>query len=397
MPPETKYTRSGDINLAYQVVGQKGEYLVFIPGWVSNIEECWNIPQLAAWLKYLASFSKLVLFDKRGTGLSDTVNENALPNLKQRADDLRIILSAIGVSTANFLGLSEGGPLAVHLAANYPNMVSKLILVGSFSKWIKSEDYPFGHSEEQHQRIKQHIFEHWGEPVGLNLMAPSVANDQRAQNQWASFLRRSASPKTAKMFYEMNIGIDVRENLEKVTCPTLLLHRKQDSLIEYGHSKFMHEQIPNSQFLLSEGSDHLPWFGIQRNELMAIQTFLTDGKAVTDSKLDSLNIEDIFKLYEIKDHIQNNFQEDISIKDLCKEFGINDYKVKLGFKALFQTPVIGFLTTVRLEKACELLMDPKETVASIAEKVGYTHANNFSVAFKRQHQMTPMEYRNKML
>ena len=393
--PKTKYAKSGDINLAYQVVGKSGDYLVFIPGWVSNVEECWNIPQLAAWLRYLSSFSRLVLFDKRGTGLSDNVNELDLPNMEQRADDLRIIMAAIGIEKANFIGLSEGGPLAIYLAANHPEMVNKLVLLGSFPKWIKSEEYPWGLTSKQHDKIKQYIFEHWGEPVGLNLMAPSIKDDKIAQEQWAKFLRRSASPNTARIFYGMNIDIDVQDCLTKVTAQTLLMHRRDDVLIAFSHSEFMHQKIPNSQLIISEGIDHLPWFSIKRNELVAIQTFLNDGKAVEDPKLDFLNVEDILILYKIKNYIENNFQEAISIKGISKNFGINDYKAKAGFKLLFNTPIISFLTDIRLKKATQLLMDPRETISSIAEQVGYTHSNNFSVAFKRKYKLTPMEYRNQ--
>ena len=394
--PKTKYAKSGNINLAYQVVGDEGEYLVFIPGWVTNIEDCWNIPQLSAWLSYLASISRLVLFDKRGTGLSDTVNELDLPNIEQRASDLQIIMEAIGVKSANFIGLSEGGPLAIHLAANFPEMVNKLILIGSFPKWIKSEDYPYGLSRRQHNLIKRHIFNNWGEAVGLSLMAPSVSKDEITQNQWSRFLRRSASPNTAKVFYEMNIEIDVRGSLPEVRAQTLIMHRKQDTLISCAHSEYMHEIIPNSQLEMIEGKDHLPWFSAKRSELIMIQTFLNGGKAINNPKLDILSAEDIFILYSIKDYIQNNCKGNLTIKGLSKHFGINDFKIKTGFRILFNSPVIRFLTNVRLEKASNLLVNSNLSISAIAEEVGYNHPNNFSVAFKRKFEMTPLEYKLSM-
>jgi AraC-like DNA-binding protein len=159
----------------------------------------------------------------------------------------------------------------------------------------------------------------------------------------------------------------------------------------------LHKKIRNSQIIISEGSDHLPWFGIKRNEILAIQTFLEDGKAINNRKWGILNVEDIFILYLARDYIQNNFKENLSIKSLSKKFGINDYKIKTGFKLLFDSPVIHFLTAVRLQKACDLLMDPKETISSIAEQVGYTHSNNFSAAFKRKYHLTPLQFRTKML
>lgn len=391
--PETKYAKSGNINLAYQVLGNQGEYLVFIPGWVSNVEECWNIPQLSAWLYYLASFSRLVLFDKRGTGLSDPVNEHDLPNLEQRADDLRIIMHAIGIESANFIGLSEGGPLAIYLAAHFPEKVNKLILIGSFAKWLSSDDYPYGLSKEQHNKIKHHIFDNWGKPIGLTLMAPSVRHNETAQHQWSRFLRRSASPNTAKVFYEMNIDIDVRESLPKVMAQTLIMHRKQDALIQCEHSEHIHEKISHSQLEITDGKDHLPWFSTKRNELIMLQTFLTDGQAINKPNLEMLSVEDIFTLYAIRDYIQNNYKEQISLKSLSRHFGINDFKIKTGFKLLFDSPVITFLIDTRLKQACELLRESRLSISIIAEEVGYGHANNFSAAFKRKYDVSPLDYR----
>lgn len=391
--PITKYANSGSVNLAYQQIGDAGAYLILIPGWVTNIEESWNIPQLSAWLRYLASFTRLVIFDKRGTGLSDNVSQDHLPDIKQRAEDLKIIMEAIGIKKANFLGLSEGGPLSIYLAANFPEMVDKLILLGSFPKWIKTDDYPFGMSRVEHDKVKAYIFKHWGESIGLNLMAPSIKDDKIAQEQWARFLRRSASPGNAKVLYEMNVEIDVRDYLKKVIAPTLIMHRSDDALIECGHSTYLHENIANSQLVVSNGKDHLPWFSVKREEIIAIQTFLKDGNAIDNPKLDFLSIEDIFVLYAMKDYIQNNSDKDIRIKDLTRHFGINDYKIKKGFKLLFDTPVITYLTDIRLEKASKLLMDPNETIESIAEQVGYEHANNFSVAFKRKFGLSPSKYK----
>ncbi len=394
--PVTRYAKSGNISLAYQIIGKGKEYLILIPGWVSNIEEVWNIPQLAAWLRFLSSLNTLVIFDKRGTGLSDPVHEKNLPDTPQRADDLRIVLEDIGVKKANFIGLSEGGPLAIYLAANYPQLVRKLILIGSFSKWIRSEDYPYGLSREQHLKTKAYIVEHWGKPVGLGLMAPSVQNDREAQEKWAQFLRKSASPNTAKVFYEMNMEIDVRNLLRRVAAPTLIMHRREDPLIDYQHSWFLHQRIPQSQLVLTKCGDHLPWFSIRNRELVAIQTFLMDGKAIFAEGLDNLSVKDVFTLYLVQDYLRNHYNENLSISTISRKFGINEYKLKSGFRMLFQSPVIRFLSKVRLQKACDFLGNSEETVASVAEKVGFGHANNFSAAFKREYGLGPSQYRKKV-
>ncbi len=395
--PVTSYARSGDVNIAYQVFGQGDHYLLFIPGWVSNIEEAWNIPQLAAWLRYLAAFTRVVIFDKRGTGLSDRVNENQLPDQEKRMEDLFAIVQNTGIEKTILLGLSEGGPLALLFAATYPELVEKVILFGSFSKWIKDDDYPFGLSESQHLKIKDHIFNHWGKPVGLHLMAPSAKDDKLAQEQWATFLRRSVSPASAKAFYEMNVKIDVRSRLQDVSCPVLIIHRKQDMLINSDHSKYLHERLPDSRLILTEGQDHLPWFGWNSGEFNAILSFIHGDGMYENPNVKGFQPGDILLFYQIKDYLENNFRHEISITSLSRQFGLNEFKLKQGFRTLFNMPPIRYLTEVRMQQAKELLSSPDETVASVAEKSGYSHANNFSNSFKKRYGVSPNTYRRSLM
>jgi pimeloyl-ACP methyl ester carboxylesterase/AraC-like DNA-binding protein len=394
--PQTKYARSDNVNIAYQVIGEGSEYLIFIPGWCSNLEEVWNIPQLSAWLKQIGMHCKVVLFDKRGTGLSDRVYEQDLPDQSQRASDLLTVMNALGIKQASLFGLSEGGAMASLFAYQYPEKVSRLILFGSFAKWTKSDDYAYGLTLEQHNRIKQYIFDHWGEPVGLHLMAPTAKDNIAAQKQWATFLRRSGSPNTVKVLYEMNIEIDIRAILDKIRTPTLIMHRKNDRLVEVGHSYYLNKKIEQSQLLITEGMDHLPWYSIQAGEIIAIHTFLKEGNAILTKKSGRSNVEDFSILYTIKAYILSNFHENISIKSLSKQFGINVFKLKTGFKLLFESSVIEFLTHTRLENACGLLTDPNETILSVANLVGYGYANNFSMAFKRKYGITPLQYKLKV-
>jgi pimeloyl-ACP methyl ester carboxylesterase/AraC-like DNA-binding protein len=337
-----------------------------------------------------------VLFDKRGTGLSDRVNENDLPNQDQRSHDLLAVMDAHGINKAALFGHSEGGAMACLFAYRYPEKVSRLILFGSFAKWIKSEDYNWGHTAEQHNRIKQYIFDHWGKPVGLHLMAPTVKDNIEVQKQWATFLRRSGSPNTVRVLYEMNTAIDIRDVLDKLITPTLIMHRKDDRLIETGHSYYLSEKIKHSQLLITEGIDHLPWYSIQPSEILAIHTFLKEGKAMLSKKNARTNAEDISILYSVKDYLLTHFHEAISLKSLSKQFGINIFKLKNGFKLLFEQSVIEFLTNTRLKNACMLLTNPNETVSSIANLVGYGYANNFSLAFKRKYGITPLQYKLKI-
>jgi pimeloyl-ACP methyl ester carboxylesterase/AraC-like DNA-binding protein len=394
--PETRYAKSGNINIAYQVTGQGPQYLIIVPGWCSNIEECWNIPQLAAWLQYLASFNTLVLFDKRGTGLSDRVHEQELPGQEQRAEDLQAVMQAIGITKAALLGISEGGAMALLFAYRYPEQVSHLILYATYAKWIKSDDYPYGLTREQHNQTKQYIFEHWGQPVGLHLMAPDLKDDMTAQNQWAAFLRRSASPGTAAVFYEMNTHIDVRSILHHITMPVLIMHRKNDRLIEAGHSYYLHQHMSHAQLMVTEGNDHLPWYNMKREEIIAIFSFLHGNNAAIGITRDLLTIEDMFTLYAIRDYILHHFQENITLTGLTRQFGINVFKIKSGFRLLFDNSVIRFLTETRLENARKLLTEPNETVASVADQVCYKHPNNFSMAFKRRYGITPQQYKARI-
>ncbi|MCM8568604.1 alpha/beta fold hydrolase [Gramella jeungdoensis] len=393
----TNYARSGGVNIAYQEFGSGDTCLIVVPGWISNVEQFTSIPPLAAWVNHLSGFCRLILFDKRGTGLSDRVNESELPGMDQRAEDLLAVMEHAKIDRAAFFGLSEGGPLGIHFTATYPEKVSKLILFGSFAKWVRSEDYPYGLNEEGHLKTINYMAENWGGPVGLQLMAPSVKDDPEAQQYWASYLRHSASPSAAIALYRMNLDIDVRHCLKKIKKPVLLIHREGDKLVECGHSKFLKENIEGAKLLLTKGADHLPWFGINREELMAMQTFLLDGNVVSDKRLDKLNPEDIFAIYSIKDHIEKHFEEEITINSLSRQFGINDFKVKSGFKALFATPVINFLNQTRLNYSLRLLSDPRLTMSDIAEKVGYKHPNNFSTAFKRRYGVPPNKYRGELM
>lgn len=393
----TKYARSGGVNIAYQEFGSGDICLIVVPGWISNVEQFTNIPPLAAWVSYLTGFCKLVLFDKRGTGLSDRVNENKLPNMDQRAEDLLAVMKHANIEKAALFGLSEGGPLSIHFTTTYPEKVTKLILFGSFAKWVRTDDYPYGLNEQGHLKTIKYMADNWGGPVGLQLMAPSVMNDPEAQDYWASYLRHSASPSAAIALYKMNLDIDVRHCLEKVKHPVLLIHREDDKLVECGHSKFLQQNIAGSKLLLTSGADHLPWFGINREELIALQTFLLDGNVVRDKRLDKLSAEDIFAIYSIKDHIEKHFEEEITISGLARQFGINDFKVKSGFKALFGTPVINFLNQTRLEYSLRLLSDSGLTMSDIAERVGYKHPNNFSIAFKRRYGVPPNKYRINLM
>ena len=194
MPPKTCYTKSGDVNIAYQVVGEGPIDLVLVPGWISNIEAFWEEPEVARFLERLASFSRLILFDKRGTGLSDRGTQ--LPSLEVRMDDMRAVMDAAGSERASLLGYSEGGPMCLLFAATYPQRATSLVMIGSFPAQKKEPGYP-GRSREALAGLIRECETDWGGPVGLGVRAPSRATSDRFRQWWARFLRQGASPSAA--------------------------------------------------------------------------------------------------------------------------------------------------------------------------------------------------------
>src|ERR1043166_9036827 len=192
MMPETKYAKSGDVSIAYQVVGNGPIDLIYVMGWISNIEIFWEEPTMAHFLDRLASFSRLILFDKRGTGLSDKVLH--LPTLEQRMDDVRAVMDAADSEKAALFGVSEGGPMCALFAATYPERTSALIMYGSYASRISSPDYPWAPTSEQREAFYEILKKGWGGVADLDTLAPGMINDSRFRQWWAAYLRRSASP-----------------------------------------------------------------------------------------------------------------------------------------------------------------------------------------------------------
>jgi pimeloyl-ACP methyl ester carboxylesterase len=273
MNPETRYARSGDVNIAYQVVGDAPRDLVLVPGWVSNIEVFWEEPACARFLQRLASFARLILFDKRGTGLSDRVAD--LPNLETRMDDVRAVMDAVGSARAALLGYSEGGPLCAVFAATYPARASAVIMIGSYARRISAPDYPHGLSQAVWEDWLDRCQREWGGPVGLDGRWPSAAHDERVRQWWARLLRMGASPGANRALQRMNGDTDVRHVLPAIRVPTLLLHSVGDLALPVGGSRYMAERIPGAKYVELPGRDHLPWGEDADAILDEIEEFLT--------------------------------------------------------------------------------------------------------------------------
>jgi pimeloyl-ACP methyl ester carboxylesterase len=268
LPPETRYAKSGDVHIAYQVVGNGPLNLLFVPGFISHIEWLWEEPACARFFSRLASFARLILFDKRGTGLSDRTTH--MPTLEQRMDDVRAVLDAVGAEQAAIIGVSEGGPMSVLFAATYPERTAALVLWGTFaesSTWVSSP--------EDLKRILEFIDTAWGTGGSLRSVAPSVADDERFRHWWARHERLGASPGTAMALVCMNSEIDVRDVLPVVHVPTLVLHRRDDVFINVSAGRYVAEHIPGAKFVELAGRDHIAWIGDDDGVLEEIEEFLT--------------------------------------------------------------------------------------------------------------------------
>jgi len=281
LPGAVQYARSGDVNIAYQVCGEGPVDLVFVMGWVSHLEYYWKEPSFARFLSRLASFSRLILFDKRGTGLSDPVTQ--LPTLEQRMDDVRAVLDAVGSRRAVLLGVSEGGPMCSLFAATHPGQTEALIMIGTYARRLRAPDYPWAPTREQREAFSREIVAHWGGPVGLVERAPSAAQDPAFREWWASFLRMGASPAAAIALTRMNAEIDVRHILPTIRVPTLVLHRTGDRCLLVEEGRYVASLIPNARFVELPGDDHLPFVGDQDALLDEIARFLAIARTEADA------------------------------------------------------------------------------------------------------------------
>jgi pimeloyl-ACP methyl ester carboxylesterase/class 3 adenylate cyclase len=292
MPPQTRYARSGEVNIAYQVVGDGPMDLVFVPGFISHLDLQWADPRIARFFEKLASFSRLILFDKRGTGLSDPVAAPA--SLEDRMDDVRAVMDAAGSDRAALLGISEGGPMSVLFAATYPERTHALVLCGTFATGtLDPEDHPAGQRwANAYQRVHATL-EHWGEGQTLGIMAPS-ADSERDRIGRGNFERAAASPTMARTLIEMVVETDVRDLLPSIRVPTLVLHRDQEFIPVEG-ACYMAERIPGARLVVLPGMDHIPFYGDAEGYAEEIEEFLTGARQapVSDRILTTVMFTDI--------------------------------------------------------------------------------------------------------
>jgi pimeloyl-ACP methyl ester carboxylesterase len=276
MPPRTRYAKSGDVNIAYQVTGEGTFDLVLVPGWVSHLENSWEEPSIARFLHRLSSFSRLILIDRRGTGLSDPVT--TLPTIEQRMDDVRAVMDAVGSKKAALFGLSEGGPMCIVFAATYPERTSALVLYGTFARGLYDPEYPWGVAPVKLERFLERIDREWGTGMTAKIFAPSIAQDEQQVQSWGRFERLAVSPGAARALIHITMNTDVRHALPVIQVPTLVLHKIDDPVIHVGCARYIAERIAGAKYVELPGSDHFPWTDDANAILDEVQEFLTGDR-----------------------------------------------------------------------------------------------------------------------
>jgi class 3 adenylate cyclase len=282
--PETRYARSGDYSIAYQVVGKGDLDLVYVPGLASHIEVFWEEPAYSRFLHRLASFSRLILMDRLGTGLSDRLPANQVSTYEQRMDDIRAVMDAVGSERAAVLGWSEGAPLCALFAATYPQRTTALVMYGGVPRFVSDDDYQWGFPREVlDDWVEQIVPAAWGQDEELlRLWAPSVAEQPGPRRWFVRFGRLAASPGAAQALFGMAQDLDIRDILPAIRVPTLVIHRTEDSLVEVEHSRYMAERIPDAKLVELPGVDHLWWFGDQDAIVDEVQEFLTGARSAPE-------------------------------------------------------------------------------------------------------------------
>jgi pimeloyl-ACP methyl ester carboxylesterase len=282
MTGEIRYARSGDVNIAYRVAGDGPLPLVIAPGFVSHLEVLPELPELARSLDRLASFSRLVMFDKREQGLSDRVGRP--PTIEEMVDDIVAVMDAAEVERAAIFGVSEGAAMALMFAATHPQRCSHLVIWGGYARVTEAPGYPEGVLPESLDAWRQILHRDWGGPVSLGLFAPSRVGDAVVEDWWARLLRAGTSPGSAAALMDMYKELDVRDALPLITATTLVIHRAGDRVAPVALGRYIAEHVPGARFVEVPGTDHLIWTEDGDAVIDEVEVFLTGVRGATPAE-----------------------------------------------------------------------------------------------------------------
>jgi pimeloyl-ACP methyl ester carboxylesterase len=281
VPPEIRYARSGDTSIAYQIVGDGPFDLVFVPGLLSHLDLIWDDPVASWFFQRLASFSRLIMFDKRGTGLSDREVTNT--SLEVRMDDVRAVMDAAGSQRAALYGLSEGGPMSILFAATYPERVRALVLNGTMARSTEAPDYPEGAAQRATlDQLRNCVDTAWGEGRTFELFAPKYVASEPLRRAWGRVERMAMSPGAARTYLSVLYDIDVRAAVKAIHVPSLVIHRTGDRAVPVAGARWLARNLPGARYVEQPGDDHIPWGGDASGLLDEVQEFLTGSRGETE-------------------------------------------------------------------------------------------------------------------
>jgi class 3 adenylate cyclase len=279
-----RYARNGDVSLAYDVYGDGDRDILVTFGWVGSFQSAWEVPAHARWMERLGGLGRVIVWDKRGTGLSERLPPDRLPTLEERMDDMRVVMDAAGSERAVLFGISEGAALSAVFAASHPQRTDGLILLGGFARTLYADDYAWAPTLEASEAFNEQVGATWGDNAWmLKLWAPSVADDPLAQEQWNRMLVVGGTPSTAIAWLRMVQETDIRHVLPAIRVPTLVLHRVGDRIITVEHGRYLAEHIPGARFVELPRSDHL-WWNEGDDIVDEVESFLGGETAAPDSE-----------------------------------------------------------------------------------------------------------------
>jgi class 3 adenylate cyclase len=276
--PVTRYTRSDDASIAYQVAGEGKLDLMFMPGWISQVEQLWESPALRRLLERLSVFSRLILFDRRGTGLSDSAGQPS--TLEQESRDALAVLDAAGSERAALFTYGLGGPVGATLAAEHPRRIGALIMYASVARTVWAPDYDWAMTADERAEWTERTVASWGEVGGpaMPVLAPSAGDDPSLAAWFARLQRLAASPTEARLLLNAGAELDVRDVLQRIAVPTLVMHRAGDVAWDPRHSRYLADRIGGARYVELDGVDSLPFLGDSDAIVEEVEEFLTGGR-----------------------------------------------------------------------------------------------------------------------